>query len=749
MSEVFTPRQAQAEILAYRAGRLGVAAVPGSGKTLTISALAAQLAVDLPSGARVLVVTYQNAAVGALVRRISRQLEALGQPRRGFEVRTLHGLAHGLIAEQPGLAGLASDFSILDEIAARDLLERALASWRSAEPSEWEGLLEEAQSAGGRRPSATQVSRRLVGIAATMISTAKNRGLSADDLDAKIKESESASGRAATPMLAICAKIYRRYAGQLTTAGSLDFDDLVRLAVDLLDQHPELRRMLGARWPYILEDEAQDSVPLQEALLGRIAEGHSAAGGNWVRVGDPNQAITSSFTAADPRSLWRFLEAPETKAVEMDVSGRSAAPIIELANHLVTWTCEEHPLQAVRNDTFRQQMIRATSPGDPQRNPEAAASRIAFRAFRDRDQEMADCVQRAAAFALARPEMTLGILVPTNAVGAAVAERLRSAEVAFDERLRSSAGSRRVAGLLAALLGYFADPQDRSTLVEAYDALRELAPEEAALALGDADRIRPLLRSCRPEQLLYPLEGRSILDALPPVQGLDEVTIAALEALAAMLSRWLRARALPVDQLVLTLGREALSASDMPTVERIARLLRHRVDREPERALPALAAELRQLAFGRGSGLVDDENEGFEARPGIITLSTMHRAKGLEWDLVYLLGVDGEWFPHGLEDHSPSGRGFAAAEQSRRALISLAESSSPTAGDDAAELARIGSIQERLRLLYVGITRARVYLSVSWSQGIPRAQGSPRPVPMAEAWRELKHFHEGRGDRGR
>ena len=78
---------------------------------------------------------------------------------------------------------------------------------------------------------------------------------------------------------------------------------------------------LRERWPYILEDEAQDSSQLQEDLLRKLA----GEGGNWVRVGDPNQAIYETFTNANPRFLANFLDTPEVESRELPTSGRSCA----------------------------------------------------------------------------------------------------------------------------------------------------------------------------------------------------------------------------------------------------------------------------------------------------------------------------------------------------------------------------------------------------------------------------------------
>ncbi len=94
---------------------------------------------------------------------------------------------------------------------------------------------------------------------------------------------------------------------------------------------------LRKRWPYVLEDEAQDSSQLQEKIL-RLLVGEQ---GNWVRVGDPNQAIYDTFTSADPRFLRDFLEEQGVTAVDLPESGRSQPAIIEVANYLVDWTLSE------------------------------------------------------------------------------------------------------------------------------------------------------------------------------------------------------------------------------------------------------------------------------------------------------------------------------------------------------------------------------------------------------------------------
>ena len=123
----------------------------------------------------------------------------------------------------------------------------------------------------------------------------------------------------------------------------------------------------------------------------------------------------------------------------------------------------------------------------------------------------------------------------------------------------------------------------------------------------------------------------------------------------------------------------------------------------------------------------------------------MHRAKGSEWDLVYLMGVDGRWFPHTLDDDFLGEYDFLGGDPAAEARAALL---ARTGVDDAGamgatSMAHMEIIAERLRLLYVGITRARRYLALSWSRQIPTATRM-RQVPQAAAFHLLKKYYVSR-----
>src|SRR6266478_3179426 len=121
-------RPGQHDILNYRGGKLGVAAVPGSGKTFTLSHLAARLVERLTEHGlaeeqEVLIVTFANSAVNSFKARIGDivQTQRGLLPYVGYRVRTLHGLAHDIVRERPSLVGLSEDFRIMDDRAAAAL----------------------------------------------------------------------------------------------------------------------------------------------------------------------------------------------------------------------------------------------------------------------------------------------------------------------------------------------------------------------------------------------------------------------------------------------------------------------------------------------------------------------------------------------------------------------------------------------------------------------------------------------------
>ncbi|MEM1270271.1 MAG: ATP-dependent helicase, partial [Bacteroidota bacterium] len=554
-------RKGQQQVLAYNGGRMGVAAVPGAGKTTTLAALAAQLIQrGLPVGSRVLVVTYQNAGADNVQARIRGLLEDAGRPAVGFEVRTLHSLSYTILRENPGLVGLANPVEVLDSRTTTRLLDRAVSIWNNQNPDRWRPTLPDASK------RAEELWTRVCRIVAQQtIRVAKGTRLTPEDL---LRHLSASPAYDPSRLHVIGAEVYALYQQQVRTLGGLDYDDLVRLSVDLLTEHPDVAERLRKRWPFVLEDEAQDSVPLQEELLTTL----TGEAGNWVRVGDPNQAIMSTFTAADPRYLTDFLAREDVAVRELDEAGRSAPVIMELANRLVDWVCTSHPVSSVREGAFRHQLIQPTGPGDPQPNPPAGQSKIEFFGFPTRKDQHVLIAERAVKFCRHYRTHTHAILVPTNDIGFQVAAMVRRNGGDLDEMLSTTAGSRQVAETLRAVLAFVVDPVDRRFIVEVVRHLFSLRiPELAEVKTQDAERA---FRRLHTEQVLYPVPGME-----PTFE--DERLRHAVKYIADWLRRWLRAAQLPVDQLVLTVADDLFAESRLATAHRVANTLRTWADQNP------------------------------------------------------------------------------------------------------------------------------------------------------------------------
>jgi DNA helicase-2/ATP-dependent DNA helicase PcrA len=153
--------------------------------------------------------------------------------------------------------------------------------------------------------------------------------------------------------------------------------------------------------------------------------------------------------------------------------------------------------------------------------------------------------------------------------------------------------------------------------------------------------------------------------------------------------------------------------------------MRLRFDSQSDWRLPELAVELADLATGRRQLQSFSPKElGYKPVPGRITLATQHGAKGMEWDAVFLVGVDEFWIPGDLDAQFRGVYDFIGGDPSAEATAQLLEIMEGDLGHypgrTATESAHIEVICERLRLLYVGITRARRNLQISRSQYIHR-----------------------------
>jgi DNA helicase II / ATP-dependent DNA helicase PcrA len=748
-------RPAQERILEYTGGPMGVSAVPGAGKTFTLSLLAARLVERIVAedrvGARsddreVLVVTFTNSAVANFRARIGAFLRSRGLlAGTGYRVRTLHGLAHDIVRERPGLVGLSEDFDIVDERTASEIKREAAINYLRSNPDALAPFI---------KPENLQQSQRIeryliedaIDIATNFIRVAKELPAQAHELAQQLQQQSGT-----WPLLDFGVRIYADYQRSLALRGAVDFDDLILLALQALEADEGYLLRLRERWPYVLEDEAQDSSSAQEKMLRLLTGGGSYGGGNWVRVGDPNQAINTTFTSANTRFLQEFLQKYPEQARDLPNSGRSARPIIDLANYLIGWSRSAHPLLPEPLALARPE-IEPTPPEDPQPNPPAGTPPVYVHAVAlSPDKEIEMVVRSLQRWLPTNGDKTVAVLVPENVRGFSLTEALERAGLPYDDSLlRTDSTTRASAHALATVLKFVANPQTPGILEPVWsevwyprwaqqhgDVPGALVPPGTATGNPFGGRVRkaPLpepvqtfanglskLRETElfvfPERLDW-LDGQSWLDS---VDGLRDVIV----EFRGTLQRWARAVILPVDELLLTLGNDLFTEpGDLALTHRLAVLLAKLADENPTWRLPELAGELENIALNKRRILgFGEDAQGYQALPGSVTIATMHSAKGLEWDRVYLTGLNTFGFPSGGEaDNYRSERWYMrdrlnlVAEtdaQLRQLHMGTLDDYRP---GEATVAARLDLAAERLRLFYVGITRARRELILTYNTG--------------------------------
>lgn len=733
-------------VTGYPGGRMGISAVPGSGKTHTLSYLAADIILsgNLDLNQEVLIVTLVNTAVDNFSERIGRLIQSEGLlPGMGYRVRTLHGLAHDIVRERPGLVNLANDFSIIDEKEANRIREQVVLAWMRNNPGFFEAYLNpELSDYELARVRTKQIPSLAQNLALNVIKYAKNYELTPAELRRRLENLP-----APLPLAEMGCEVYEEYQRSLSYRGAVDFDDLIRLALAALRADPGLAERLHYQWPYILEDEAQDSSRLQEEILQILA----GEDGHWVRVGDPNQAIYETFTTASPKHLIDFLNAPGVLRKELPVSGRSSRAIIHLANRLIDWTRQEHPNPEAR-DALHLPHIQPTDPDDPQQNPPDDSGRIYFHVSRLTSEEELDLVvknlirwQKNQDDLPEQERETLVVLDYRNDRGTEIAEALRKRGVDPVEFLQTTTSTRLAAGTLTNILFYLANPQSPAWLAKAYYVWRREERKDTT-AQPVNERVHRILRTLKHvEDYLYPVPGRDWLEEFDH-ENTDPQIRDLLIQFREVVRRWHGAAMLPIDQAVLTIAQDLFKEpADLAITHKLAAVLRQASQNHPAWQLPELSAELEVISRNqrRFIGFSDDD-AGFDPNRyrGRIVITTMHKAKGLEWDRVYLLSVNNYDFPSGAPyDQYISEKWYLRnqlnleAEALEQMKVALSRDEYTWYEEGRATLnARTDTIRERLRLLYVGITRAKRSLIVTWNTG---RNGKQQP---ALAFLELSNF---------
>ena len=633
------PEQREA-VLQIR-GPLLILAGAGSGKTRVITSRIAHLVGDGHANPEnVLAVTFTNKAAEEMRSRVE---ALLGANCSRMWVSTFHSLCARLLRREAPAIGLSRDFVIYDSSDQLTVVKQALKELHIDDSFV--------------QPRA----------ALSRISQAKNRMEGPEALAA------SAGWNRRDEHI---AKIYGYYVKALKESSALDFDDLLLKTVELMEDAPKVRDKYAEQFCFVMVDEYQDTNRPQYLLIRRFAGIHR----NLCVVGDPDQSIYK-WRGADLRNLLDFeQDFPEAKTVKLERNYRSTQIILDAASAVIS-----------RNRNRKDKHLWTDRKG---------GERIVY--FRGNDElEEADFITRTARQGLADDvEATVAVLYRTNAQSRTIEDALMREGLAYKVVGGVRFYERKEIKDALAYMRLVINPHDdvsvrrvinvpaRGIGKGVMDALDKFSSDATGAGRQNEEAAFPLLAA----GLAPAVSANSLWARI--VRGLDEgafsgraaASLAVFRDLIVTLTEIARA-----DSVSIAIGkildrsgylqdlREERSEDAEGRIENLAELVsaaREYESREPEPSLGGFVDRLSLLSD------VDEEEGTRDAR---IWLMTLHSAKGLEFPMVILTGLEEGLFPH-----SRSSEDEEELEEERR-------------------LCYVGMTRARARLVLTGAARRRVF----------------------------------------
>ncbi|MET0296434.1 MAG: UvrD-helicase domain-containing protein [Microbacterium sp.] len=668
----------QREAVVYRGPALLIVAGAGSGKTSVLTRrIASLLRAREAWPSQILAITFTNKAAGEMRERVA---QLIGDRAQGMWISTFHSACVRILRREAEQFGFTKAFTIYDSGDSRALIKRL--------------VKEHEADAFGLTPASVQ----------GRISKLKNELADA--------ESFARTANLSDPAERIFVDLFAAYQRELQRANAFDFDDLIGQVVYLFRAFPHIADVYRRRFRHILVDEYQDTNHAQYALIHELtrppgadappaegpggmmifdAEPAAESAASLTVVGDSDQSIYA-FRGADIRNISEFeRDFPGAKVVLLEQNYRSTQNILGAAN-------------AVISNNFDRKDKRLWSDGG------AGEKIIGFTGYSQHDeaQFVADEVETLHKGGLDYSEMA--VFYRTNSQSRALEEIFIRSAVPYKIMGGTKFYERAEIKDALAYMVAVANPADEMAVRRILNKPRR--------GIGDVTETA-IARYAADEGITFrdALANSSALGVGPKIQAaIAHLDAVLAEATAVMLpaSGELAPPTAVAEGLQLLLGRsgyqDALRASRDPQDEA-------RVEN-----LDELIAVARDFARNNPEGTVIDflgdvalvaDADDLDDASGSVSLMTMHTAKGLEYDAVFITGVEEDLIPHRISAGEPGGP------------------------------------QEERRLFYVGVTRARkrLYLSLAMT----RAQFGEITVAMPSRFlqeipADLVHWRQSPGD---
>jgi DNA helicase-2/ATP-dependent DNA helicase PcrA len=633
----------------HHGGPLLIVAGAGSGKTRVLThRIAHLLATRRARAGEILAITFTNKAAAEMRERVA---ALVGPSARSMWVSTFHSACVRILRREATTLGLRTSFSIYDAADSQRLLT-LVARELDLDPKRYP-------------PKAL----------ASKISNLK------DELVDPEQFAATSGGASGSDFDQALAQVYTRYQQRLRQANALDFDDLIMTTVNLLQAFPAVAEHYRRRFRHVLVDEYQDTNHAQYVLVRELAgagtEDDGLPRGELTVVGDADQSIYA-FRGASIRNIMEFeADYPDATTILLEQNYRSTQTILSAANAVISKNAGRKPKRLWTDSGAGPKIVAYVADSE---HEEARFIAEEIDRLGDSDGVRPGDVAifyRANAQSRALEEVLIRVGLPYKVVGG----------TRFYER-------REIKDAVAYLRAV-ANPDDDVNLRRILNVpKRGLGDRSESMVAAFAERER--------------ISFGAALDRVEEVPGLGTRAITGLRGFAQMMADirdLVESGAGPAEILGVALDRSGylaeLRASEDPQdqtrVENLAEL--HAVATEFEQAEPEgdLTDFLERVSLVADSDQIPSDDGGDddgEAKPdqGVITLMTLHTAKGLEFPVVFLTGMEDGTFPH---------------------MRSLADTD---------------QLAEERRLAYVGLTRARQRLYISRA-AVRTAWGVPNEFP--------------------